>query len=64
MDIALLKENNLVFPTFLIPIIKKFSLSILDALLLTYFWNFKEETFDVSSITLIQIKIVMVKLLK
>ena len=53
MDIALLKENNLVFPTFLIPIIKKFSLSILDALLLTYFWNFKEETFDVSSITLI-----------
>lgn len=47
MNIAILKEHHLVFPTFLIPIVKKFSLSFEDFLLLTYFWNYKEETFDV-----------------
>lgn len=50
MNIALLKENTICFPSFLVPIAKKFSLSLEDFLLLAYFWNFKEATFDVSLI--------------
>lgn len=46
----LLKEHHLVIPTYLVPIVKKFSLSFEDFLLLLYFWNYKEETFDVSLI--------------
>lgn len=44
---TILKENYMVFPTFFVPIVKKFALSFEDFLLLTYFWNYKEETFDV-----------------
>jgi len=50
LNIALLKENTICFPSFLIPIVKKFSLNLEDFLLLAYFWNFKEATFDVSLI--------------
>lgn len=50
MNIALLKENTICFPSFLIPMAKKFSLNLEDFLLLAYFWNFKEATFDVSLI--------------
>lgn len=51
MNTNILKEHHLVVPTYMIPIVKKFSLSFLDFLLLTYFWNYKEETFDVSLVT-------------
>lgn len=50
MKTDLLKEHHLVIPTYLVPIVKKFSLSFEDFLLLLYFWNYKEETFDVSLI--------------
>lgn len=50
MNIELLKENTICFPSFLIPMAKKFSLNLEDFLLLAYFWNFKEATFDVSLI--------------
>lgn len=45
-----MKENNLVFPTYLVSIVKKFALNFEDFLLLSYFWNYKEETFDVAII--------------
>ncbi len=45
-----MKEHHIVFPTFLVPIIKKYSLSFEDFLLLAYFWDYKEETFDVEII--------------
>lgn len=51
LNTTLLKEHHLVVPTYLVPIVKKFSLHFEDFLLLTYFWNYKEETFDVSLIT-------------
>ena len=50
MNIAILKENHIVYPTFLVPIVKKFDLRFEDFLLLTYFWNYKEETFDVEMV--------------
>ena len=45
-----MKENNLVFPTYLISLVKKFGLSLEDFLLLTYFWNYKNSTFDVEQV--------------
>lgn len=48
---TILKEHHLVLPTYLVSIVKKFDLSFEDFLLLTYFWNYKEETFDVELIT-------------
>ncbi len=48
---TILKEHHLVMPTYMVPIVKKFSLSFYDFLLLTYFWNYKEETFDVALVT-------------
>ncbi len=48
---TILKEHHLVLPTYLVSIVKKFGLSFEDFLLLTYFWNYKEETFDVELIT-------------
>lgn len=50
MNITLLKEHYLVLPTFLVSIVKKFSFSFEDFLLLSYFWNYKEEVFDVQNI--------------
>ena len=50
MNIALWKEHYLVLPTFLVSILKKFSLGFEDFLLLSYFWNYKEEVFDVQNI--------------
>lgn len=51
MNIAILKEKNLVVPTYLISVAKQFSLGIDDFLLLVYFWNFKDLPFDVSVIS-------------
>lgn len=48
---TIVKEHHLVLPTYLVSIVKKFGLSFEDFLLLTYFWNYKEETFDVELIT-------------
>lgn len=45
-----MKENNLVFPTYLISLGKKFGLGLEDFLLLTYFWDFKNSTFDVEQV--------------
>lgn len=42
----IIKEENLNIPTFLIPIIKKLDLELNDCLLLIYFWNHKNTTFD------------------
>ncbi len=51
MHTKILKEHHLVVPTYMVLIVKKFSLGFEDFLLLTYFWNYKEETFDVNLIT-------------
>lgn len=48
---ALLKEHYLVVPSYIVPIVKKYELDFDSFLLLTYFWNYKEETFDVELIT-------------
>lgn len=50
MNIALMKESTLAFPSFLVPIVKKHKLTLEDFILLTYFWNSKEELFNVSLI--------------
>lgn len=51
LNTRLLQEHHLVLPTYLTPIVKKYSLHFEDFLLLVYFWNYKEETFDVEIIT-------------
>lgn len=51
MKTEFLKGYNLVFPSFLVQIVKKFSLNFEDFLLLTYFWNYKEENFNVLQIS-------------
>lgn len=51
MNTQLLQEHHIVLPTYFIPIVKKHSLQLEDFLLLVYFWNYKEETFDVAIIT-------------
>ncbi len=45
-----MKESNLVFPSFLIPVIKSLKLEINDLILLLYFWNYKKATFDLTVI--------------
>ena len=45
-----MKESNLVFPSFLIPVIKSLKLEINDLILLLYFWNYKKATFDLTAI--------------
>ncbi len=49
MDL-ILKEKNLVMPTYLVEVAKKFSLGTLDFILLVYFWNC-DKTFDVFKIS-------------
>ncbi len=49
----LLKEQNIVFPTYLISVVKKYELKLEDFLLLSYFWNFKNQVFDVNAIVTI-----------
>ena len=50
MHIDIMKESNLVFPSFLIPVIKSLKLEINDLILLLYFWNYKKATFDLTAI--------------
>ncbi len=45
-----MKESNLVFPSFLIPVVKSLKLEINDLILLLYFWNYKKATFDLTVI--------------
>ncbi len=45
-----MKESNLVFPSFLIPVVKTLKLEINDLILLLYFWNYKRATFDLTVI--------------
>lgn len=45
-----MKEKNLVFPVYLIPVIKKLDLSFKDFILLMYFWNITT-TFDLTEIS-------------
>ena len=45
-----MKEKMLVFPTYLVSIGKTYTLRLEDFLLLVYFWNYKEEAFDVLEI--------------
>ena len=47
LNANLIKEKNLVFPTFLIPVIKKNQLSLVESFVFLYFWNNQEETLDV-----------------
>lgn len=50
MNIELMKESTISFPCFLVLIAKKHKLTLEDFILLTYFWNSKEELFNVSLI--------------
>ncbi len=50
MNIEIMKESNLVFPSFLIPVVKTLKLEINDLILLLYFWNYKRATFDLTVI--------------
>ncbi|MCI9279992.1 MAG: DnaD domain protein [Bacilli bacterium] len=50
MNIDIMKESNLVFPSFLIPVVKSLKLEINDLILLLYFWNYKKATFDLTVI--------------
>lgn len=50
MNIDLIKERNLVIPTYMILIAKKFNLNLEDFLLISYFWNYKDSLFDVKEI--------------
>lgn len=50
LNTALLKENTMSFPSFLVPMAKKFSLNLEDFILFVYFWNYKEATFNVTLI--------------
>ncbi len=47
MNATLMKEKNLVLPTFLIPILKNHQLNLVESLVFLYFWNNQEETLDV-----------------
>ena len=47
LNANLIKEKNLVFPTFLIPVIKKNQLSLVESFVFLYFLNNQEETLDV-----------------
>ena len=47
MNTTLMKEKNLVLPTFLIPILKNHQLNLVESLVFLYFWNNQEETLDV-----------------
>lgn len=49
----LLKEKNLVMPTYLIPFVDKYSLNLLDFLLLIYFYNKEDENLDIKKIALV-----------
>ncbi len=50
LNIDIMKESNLVFPSFLIPVVKSLKLEINDLILLLYFWNYKKATFDLTVI--------------
>lgn len=51
MNKTLMKEKNLVFPSYTLEIVKKLNLDINEFLLLMYFWNFSDTSFDVLEIS-------------
>lgn len=51
MNKTLMKDKNLVFPSYTLDIVKKLNLDINEFLLLMYFWNFSDTSFDVSEIS-------------
>lgn len=51
MNKALMKEKNLIFPSYTLEIVKKLNLNINEFLLLMYFWNFSDSSFDVLEIS-------------
>lgn len=50
LNISIMKEKHIAFPSYLVSIVKKFELNLDDFLLLVYFWNYKEETFNVDAV--------------
>ena len=51
MNKNILKEKNLVLPSFILEFVKKLNLELNDFLLLIYFWNFNDNGFDVKKIS-------------
>lgn len=51
MNRAIIKEKNLVLPTYMLNAIKKLNLDLNEFLLLLYFWNFSDSSFDVAEIS-------------
>lgn len=51
MNKILMKEKKLVVPSYTLEIIKKLKLDINEFLLLMYFWNFSDVSFDVAEIS-------------
>ncbi len=50
MNTTLMKEKNLVLPTYLIPLFQKYRLNLIESLIFLYLWNNQEETFDISKV--------------
>lgn len=51
MNKTIMKEKNLVFPSYILDVVKKLNLDLNEFLLLTYFWNFSDSSFDVAEIS-------------
>lgn len=51
MNKAIMKEKNLILPTYMLDAVKKLDLSLNEFLLLLYFWNFSDSSFDVAEIS-------------
>lgn len=51
MNKELLREKNLIFPSFMGAVAKHYGLNLDEFLVLIYFWNFKDSSFDVNEIS-------------
>ena len=51
MNRELMKEKNLVIPTYILEVVKKLELKYSEFLLLIYFWNFTNSVFDITEIS-------------
>ena len=51
MNENFMKEKNIIIPTYTLGIVKKLNLNVSELLLLFYFWNFSDSSFDVTNIS-------------
>lgn len=51
MNMPIMQEKNFLFPAYLVYIVQKYTLNTSDFILLIYFWNYPEQTFDITLIS-------------